>query len=36
MMTSNESVLLEMNEDINNSTNYLPYSVCNDHEIIGF
>ncbi len=36
IMTSSETVLLEMNEDIDNTTNYLPYSVYNDHEIIGF
>lgn len=36
MMTTNESVLLEMNEDIDNTTNYLPYSIYTDHEIIGF
>lgn len=35
-MTSSENVLLEMNEDIDNTTNFLPYSVYNDHEIIGF
>lgn len=36
MMSSNERCLSEMFEDTENVDNFLPYSIYNDDEIIGF